>query len=278
MPNAKDLQLDIVNFLLSGASGSGKTVLACTAPGRKFAYTFDPGALMSVRGWDVPYEEFLPTDTNIKMASLDKKIANPSTAMAERTYNMWEKDFEDKLNMNWFTDETKEHKGVKGGIKNLIFDSMTTFSDIATTEIQIRNGRLGLPPDYEHEFFALISLISRIVRRLTSLGVTVIMTAHERTKQDELTKRILSEILVVGQLRQKLPILFDEVYHLEVREEGGKGKHKVLTRPNSIYQVVATRLGAGDKFELWEDVTVDYNKPIEGQGLAALIKKARGAK
>jgi hypothetical protein len=280
MPNAKDIKIEGSNYLFLGVVGSGKTVLWSTIPGRKFCYNFDPGGLKSVRGVDINYEEFLPKDISTKM--ITSGISDTYPPLSQRVYNQWENDFETRLNSRWFTDKNVTHKDsdgteVQGGVDVVVIDSASTWTNMIIDELQIRNNRVGLPPDFEHEFHTAMNLISRVVRTLTSLGITVVMCVHERTIQDKVTQRVMSELALVGQLRQSIPLLFDEIYHLEGRDEGGKAKFKILTRPTSIYQIARTRVGRGI-YELWEDVTVDFSKPIEGQGIAALMLKAKKGK
>lgn len=281
MPNAREMQVSKPNFLLLGAVGAGKTPSMCSLPGKKFIYNFDPGGLESVRGLDVDYEEFLPKEVSTKMAGgkgdVKSSVSDTIPPLSQRVYNLWEADFEARLDMGWFTDPTKEYKGLKGGIDVLGFDSASTWTDMIIEELQMRSNRVGLPPDFEHEFHTAMNLIGRIMRAATSLGISVVMCVHERPVKDAVTQRLISELMLVGQLRQKLPMLFSEIYHLESRNEGGKTRYKVLTRPDSIYQTCRTRIGRGI-FDTWEDVTIDWSKPIEGQGLAALMKKAGGVK
>src|SRR3989304_5664694 len=61
MPNAAR---DVIErpgrkIFVLGSTGSGKTTQFLTLPGKKFMYLFDPNAILSIKGYDVDYEELL---------------------------------------------------------------------------------------------------------------------------------------------------------------------------------------------------------------------------
>ena len=73
MPNARDAhETSAHKFFLLGDTGAGKTAQFLTLPGKKFIYLFDPNAILTLRGHDVDYEEYLPDRLNLSVKSLAK--------------------------------------------------------------------------------------------------------------------------------------------------------------------------------------------------------------
>ena len=60
MPNAAEAKnIAPHTFLMLGPTGSGKTSQLLTLPGKKFAYLFDPNAILSLRGHDITMKNFI---------------------------------------------------------------------------------------------------------------------------------------------------------------------------------------------------------------------------
>src|SRR5690606_35656817 len=103
MANAKDArQTAARKFLLLGDTGGGKTTQILTSPGRKFAYLFDPNAILSLQGHDLEYEEFLPDRLNLSVRSLSKDKGDKTTSFQNNLYVEWEKDFNERIKGGFF--------------------------------------------------------------------------------------------------------------------------------------------------------------------------------
>lgn len=201
MANAKDaVQNSARKFLLLGDTGGGKTTQFLTLPGRKFAYLFDPNAILSLQGHDLEYEEFLPDRLNLSVKSLAKGRGDSTTNFQNDLYVSWEKDFNDRIKGGYFDN-----------IDAILFDSATTLLDLIMDRVLTINGRAGSWPqqdDYGPQMLAF----QNICRQLTALGKTVVMTGHVEMKQDELTKRIYRSPMLTGRLKTKVPLLFSDIY------------------------------------------------------------------
>lgn len=224
------------NFLLYGSIGSGKTTAFRTLPGRKFLYMFDPAGLSSIHPTDdIEYETFLPEIISMSVSTLkgikDQQGAQYSQAT---TYTEWEKDFENRLSKNWFNDPTVEINGVKGGFDAIGFDSLTTLTDLLMDRILEINGRSGKAPELSDYGVSALTL-QRIVRNANAQGMYVFFTGHENPTQDKLLKTVSNQIMVAGQLKQKLPILFSDIYHCRADLVGGVPKFYVDTTPTEMY-------------------------------------------
>jgi len=222
MANARDYKRRSEKFLLVGPTGSGKTSQFMTLPGKKFLYIFDPNALNTIKGQDIDYELFTPDILNMNIHSLSKGVKDrKGTPDEPTTYPDWELDFEKKIRDGFFDKYAA-----------LGFDSFTTFADIVMDRVQYLNGRLGKQPE-QADWAAQISTIANVIRTATSLDLIFFATAHEELKQDEYTKKVVSQIVLPGKLRIKLPLLFSEIYHTEAEPPGadteGKANYWIQT-------------------------------------------------
>lgn len=261
MANAKNAHETATHkFLLLGDTGSGKTTQVLTLPGKKFMYLFDANAILSLRGHDVEYEEFLPDRLNLSIRSLSKDKGDKTTQFRNDLYVEWEKDFQGRIDSGFFNDYD-----VIG------FDSATTFLDLIMDRVLTINGRPGGWPqqdDYGPQMLAFMS----VCRTLMSLGKTIFMTGHLDVKQDELTKRIFRTPMFTGKLRTKIPLLFSDIFICEVENDGrGNIVHKIQTVPDRMTTAVRTSMKGLAAFE---DVTIDWKKPVEGQGIGGLLKRS----
>ncbi len=266
MANALDSKATTQHrFLVLGDTGSGKTTQFLTLPGKKFAYLFDPNALLSLRGYDVEYEEFFPDSLNLNVQSLSKaKGGDNVTAHKNIVYQEWQKDFEERYKDGFFDDYD-----VIG------MDSATTFLDLIMDRTLTINGRPGSWPQQD-DYGPQMTVFTNVCRTLVSLGKTIYMTGHMQMKQDELTKRIFRQPMMTGQLRNKIPLLFSDIFVAEVENDGqGHIHHKFQTVPDKITTAIRTSIKGLEPFE---DVTLDFTKPLEGQGLGHILALEKAGK
>jgi hypothetical protein len=260
MPNARDAHATSTHKLfLLGDTGSGKTSQLLTLPGKKFAYLFDANAILSLRGHDVDYEEFLPDRLNLSAKSLKKDVGDKSTNFKNDTFVEWEKDFNDRIDKNFFD-----------AYDVIAFDSATTFLDLIMDRVLTINARAGQWPQQD-DYGPQMQVFTNVCRTLMSLNKTIFMTGHLETKKDELVQRIFRQPMMTGRLRVKIPLLFSDIFICETENDGrGKISHKIQTVPDRITTTVRTSLKNVQPFE---DVTIDWKKPAEGQGLGGMLKK-----
>lgn len=267
MPNARDAVQEKQNhcFLILGDTGGGKTTQFLTLPGKKFAYLFDPNAIMSLRGHDVDYEEFLPDRLNLNVTPLSKNTPGDKTTNHKNImFQEWQKDFEARLN-NGFFDQ----------YDNIAMDSATTFLDLIMDRQLTLNGRAGQWPQQD-DYGPQMQVFTNVVRTLTSLGKTIYMTGHLEYKKEELSQRIWRQPLMTGRLRVKIPLLFSDIYLAEAQNDGkGNIKHLLQTVPDRITTTARSSIKG---LEPVEDVTLDFTRPLEGQGLGHLLQLEKEGK
>jgi hypothetical protein len=82
------------------------------------------------------------------------------------------------------------------------------------------------------------------------------VTAHLDYDKDDNTGRILASMMIGGQSKVKLPMLFDEIYVTEAVETAKGVDYRILTKNNGKYQC-RTRIG-GDKFTTYETPDIKH--------------------
>jgi hypothetical protein len=259
MLNAKDAtRTSAHRILVMGDTGAGKSTQILTLPGRKFAYLFDSNAILSLRGFDVDYEEYLPDQQNVAATSLSKGKGDKGTIKTSDIYQKWETSFNKKLDENFFD-----------SYDWICMDSATTLLDIVMDRVLSINGQFGQWPTQDMYGPQMIAF-TNIVRSLTGLGKSIYFTGHLETKQDDLTKKIFRRPMMTGRLSQKIPLLFSDIFIAEAEAlPEGKVAYKVQTVPDRITTCVRTAIRGLDPFE---DVTVNFAEDPVGQGLGGLLQ------
>jgi hypothetical protein len=262
MPNARDAHATSAHkILILGDTGSGKTTQILTLPGRTFAYLFDPNAILSLQGSDIEYEEFLPDKLNLAMSSLTKGKGDAGKpGLVSNLYNEWERDFTNRLNSGYFED-----------FDNIAFDSATTFLDLAMDRVLSINGRFGQWPQQDDYGPQMISFLN-VCRSLTGTGKTILMTGHMETYQDKLTSRVFRGPLMTGKLKTKIPLLFSDIFVADCETSGDTVNHRIQTTKDRLTSCVRTSFKGLASFE---DVTLDFEQPLQGQGIGRLILEER---
>ena len=261
MPNASEVKgIQPHKFLLLGNTGSGKTTQILTLPGKKFIYIFDPNSLLSLRGHDIDYEEFLPTQSSFDIKSLKKGVAGDTVmgAKGSEVYVAWERDFDAKVASGFFA--SYDVIGI---------DSCTTLLDLIMDRMLTINGRPGTFPQQDDWGPQMVAFTS-IMRTLTGMGKMLFLTGHLKTDKDENTQKVFRAPLFTGQLREKIPLLFSDIFltDVQVDEPSGKVLYQIRTVPDRYGTPIRTSIkGLG----VYENVSIDWTKPVVGQGLGGLL-------
>lgn len=264
MPNAMNVTTDDVGkpkFLLVGSTGSGKTAQMLTLPGKTFAYLFDPSALSTLKGHDIDYEEFMPTKVNLGAVSLSKGKSDPKTKSdASDVFSQWALDADKKIEKGFF----KEYD-------NICFDSFTTFSAIVMDRVLKLNGREGQFPQQD-DWAGQMQTITNVVRTFIGMNKILLFTAHDQFKQDNISSRMQNVIMLTGQLRVTLPLLFSEIWHMECASTASSEKFQAQTRPDRLNPTIRCTY---KDMEMFHDVTIqDWNNPTK-YGIGKLLTNER---
>lgn len=233
----KDPRQGTFNALILGKSGTGKTncLKTCRAP--VLLHSFDPGGSKTIRD-EIATGRIL-CDTRFETEDPRRPTA----------YNMWENEFR-KLRDGKFFDN----------IGTYCIDSLTTFSDALIHEMLNRAKRAGQPMQ-KQDWGAFLNGMMESVNSILNLPCDVIITGHLAMTTDDVTGRGEAGILIGGQSKDRLPILFDEVYIATAQETAKAIEYKFITANTGFYNA-RTRIGAG-KFSTYEEPNIK-----------ALLKKA----
>lgn len=269
MPNAKDATALTTRhkILIVGGSGSGKTSQIWTLPGRKFAYFFDPAALPSVMGLDIDYEMFLPDSLELDATlkgfnknSKDDKVPD-GKPREPGVYKRWVEDL-----------NKRDAEGYFKNIDWLIIDSLTLLANAVMDRQMWLNNRYGGIEDLG-DYRIVGSKLTEVFRSITSIDVNLFCTGHISTFQDELTKRIISQLQLPGKARTQLPLYFSNIWEARSTNDEKTGFYNILTKaePRGFQEIRSSLQG----LKPIEDVTIkDFNKP-EDSGIGRLIKTAK---
>ena len=259
MPNAKDFKGENDNILALGTPGGGKTSLFSTIPGKKFLYILDPNALQTLKGQDVDYEIFLPEQLDMSAVTLKKDVRDPKGGAAPKTYLKFEEHFEEALADNFF--DSYDTVGIDGA---------SSLQDITMDRITFLNGRFGKHPEYADNT-ATMSTVRKVVRTLASLNKRIFLTGHTDMKTDDATGRLYNQMVLIGKLRNQIPMVFSEIWLCYGDEDkNGDIKYYVRTKPDKYNPYLRSAIKGIDTVE---DVTIENWDDPTKYGVGALIKK-----
>lgn len=270
MPNAADLTNDPnlrrEKILLVGSGGSGKTTQFLTLPGKKYMSIFDPAALEAIRGFDVDYDYWVEADYAIAARSLSKNLAPDKTTVkrpaAAELYQKWQQDFEEKMNSGFFAEYDW-----------FCLDSLTTFGDSIMDRVLKINNRFGSQPQQD-DWSAAINVMRQALKTFCALPCGILITGHLHMREEKGSNEMLNQIILPGQLRDSAPLLFGNVLLAEVAvKKDGTYQHLIRTRRNRDTRFIRTSLKNpdGSPVPTEIDVTIDFQKPVIGQGIAKLF-------
>lgn len=199
MRSAKDVQFDqeFQKVMLIGEAGTGKSVLASTFPTPGYVFDFDLG-IMTYRGLDFDYEQF------------------PATA---KGWGLFESEF-----------RAVEKMVSEGKLQTVILDSTTSMGDCAMARAMAidpkRSSEGG--PIWNVHYQIVKNLINPKLQRLKGLNCNVVLISHWKLEKDQKDGSIISaKPLLTGDLAEKVPGYFDEVYCSFSQQKQGETKYFV---------------------------------------------------
>jgi hypothetical protein len=203
MANARDVTIDTEWFkaMLVGTYGTGKSVFASTCPTPGFIFDFDEG-IITYEGLDFDYEQY------------------------SDDWKGWVKFEKDLIQVKKDVDEAK--------YLTVIVDSTSRMTDLAMARaLQLDPKRSATGgPIWNVHFMMVRNLMEGKLRQIIGLQCNVIVISHIDIVKDEKTGNILDiSPLLTGQLREKIPGAFQEVYYCTTKRVGQKTEWLVQTIP-----------------------------------------------
>lgn len=261
--NAKDAKINShENILVVGEAGSGKSTLIRSLSGKKFVYIFDPNGLRSLQGADVDFEEWLPDslelDTTIKKFNRDGRPDDrPASKREPRVYVDWCNDIAKKAEDKFF----EPYDWV-------CFDSITLLQKACFDRQTWINNRYGKPEEMA-DYRIVGSKMSDLIRAATSEKINTYFTGHIDVWQDELSKKITTQLALSASAKKQIPLVMSNIWLAECKSTEKEIKYTVQTRPAD--RGLQTIRSAKRGLDMYEDVTIrDFNNP-EQSGVSKLI-------
>lgn len=257
--NARDVTANEPRkILLLGDTGAGKTTQFLTLPGRKYMHIFDPNAMLTLRGFDLDYDEYLPTTIPAAVASLSKeKPGDKRGVTTSAVYQKFESEFDERLKSGFF--DQYDWIG---------FDSVTTLLDLIMDRLLTINGRFGQWP-HEDDWGPQMISFTNICRTVTAMGKNSFFTGHMQDKQNRKTGASRRVPLMTGSLIQRIPLLFSDILGCETDTDNeGRVVYRLCTVRDVEFTVIRTSMRG---LEPYEPATIDWKKDPVGQGLGGVL-------
>lgn len=197
-----------LSLLVWGKSGTGKTVLASTMPGKRLWLSFDPDGTNSF--------DPSPDDILVDLSKIDP-----------RNIDRWEEGGIAEKDLASILDNDPT-------ISSVIVDSVTSFGELALV-YAVQSGKadgrqhkatLSAPGlgGYGIRNRVTLSFVRSILRTTGRAGRHVCLVCHENSADKDKDGNIESiTILLGGDLAEKVPLQISEVWHLE-----DQGKRRIL--------------------------------------------------
>ena len=260
MPSAKDLKPGMNKKILAyGPTGSGKSGLFTSIPGKKFAYIFDESGLDPLTGLDIDYETFFPDPLTMDIVVTPKRQSDPK-GLTKRPDPQAFLNFETHIQS--FIDNKFEDYDVIG------FLSLTNLAVSIIDRIAAIDNRLDKA--YELSDYNLVGIaMARIFRRVFSVPDKIFyLEAHSDMVQDELTKKIINELDIGKRQRREIPKMLSDVWVTHCTTKDSKPYFTLQTLPDKDFPIAKNSMGLDATLE----ITMDLTQTRETQGIGGIFR------
>lgn len=253
-------------IFVAARTGRGKTAQGLTLPGKKFCYVFDQNALPTLRGHDIDYITFLPDHDELEMRL---RGFNKDSAGGHKS-DRGTKQPSPQLYLSWVEDFNARHDaGFFAAYDWCIFDSLTLLVESMFERQLFLDGKAGEPPA-EGDYRVVGLAVARIVASLSNMGCNVYMTGHINEYENDLTKRVTTQLYLPGSARMRVPFSFTQCWQLDQLESKREFRLRTIPDPRGLQDIRTSIPGLKE----WEDVTIaDFRHP-EQYGIGKILRKA----
>lgn len=198
-----------ITAIVYGGIGAGKTSLLGTARKPVLIDSFDPGGTK-------------PLESKIKAGEI---LVDPSfehdDPMAPKAWALWARKFKQRF-----------HSGLFNHVGTYAIDSLTTWSQACLADILAKANRAGGVPQ-QNDWYPQMVAMENAVRNFLQLPCSVILIAHEDTDKDEISGRIVRNLMITGKAKVRIPGLMDELWYAHTTRTGKGVEYKLRTQKNS---------------------------------------------
>jgi len=267
MPNLSEWTYGKKNILVYGSTGTGKTTLFSTIPGKLLIYMFDPSGLDSLARLSksaggknildrIDYE-FFPPDSPIgigrtKGGAQDPKASRPSEPLA---YASFEDHVEDQISRDF------------EGYDAVALDSLTSLQQIVLDRLAWINNRYGQTNELA-DYNIAGDTILKICRALFKCQPVIYLTGHSDLVQDDVSKKVQNQFDIVKNVRRLVPRALTDLWISTVNASQSETKFNIQTLPSAQWPAAKNSFG----LKFIEDVSIDPKKPLEEQGIGRFLR------
>ncbi len=213
---------DFVKLLIVGASGSGKTIAACSFPGPIMVMDFDGKISSAAKFYSGDKEKLDSINFNAysKMPIKgDAKLVRKPRVQA----------FLDDVQAIYNLQNTKQPLPYK----TIVIDSITTLADSIMEDYRMVSQTGVKRPNVDQnsmsDYGLLATHFKQIMTGLLALDCHIVFISHSLLMKDESSGIITNEIMFPGSTASKLGIYFEEVYFAKYDQAG---KNVWQTKPD----------------------------------------------
>jgi hypothetical protein len=213
--NTKDVNFEtnVIKVFVIGKFGTGKSVFASSFPTSGYVFDFD-NRISSYRGADWDYDTFAMT--GIGWVNFEKAIKEVEKSVIEGKY------------------------------KTVVVDSTTAMNDTAmerALQIDPKRSPEGGPLWNVH-YMIVKNILGPKIRKILSWPCNIVFCGHWNIKTDPTNGNIVSiDPILTGDLSDKIPGYFDEVYAADTGIKDGKDVFFVRTTSWGHYRARSTISG-----------------------------------
>jgi len=272
MPNTLDPRPANTPFqcLIVGPFKSGKTWGALTFPrpnvidlDRGIEVVNNPQWIAKYGRRSIEYQQFKENKVNARGVALEHNAFDDAC----KYFDKWMKPTEVDRFDTWVIDSGTTLSEA-AAIKARVLLGGTSFGK-PLSQTQAQAVATGLVIPKMQDFGAERSMVEQFVDMIKDSGKHVVLCCHEKVMTDDEGITSAYVPLLTGQSAERIPLKFDEVYHLIVKKNGAAWERKLATQATALRRC-GSRLGIpdGTAWE-WDAIQAELTKIRSAQAMTA---------